>query len=56
MKQLTNKEQDALCFRWVSDDLTEHEDFIGLYGIEKTEAQTLVNMILDVLTTAEFVK
>ena len=47
---VSNKEQAVLCFRWVSDDLIAHEDFVGLYGIENTEAKTLVNMILDVLT------
>ena len=47
---VSNKEQAVLCFRWVSDDLVAHEDFVGLYGIENTEAKTLVNMILDVLT------
>ena len=47
---VSNKEQAVLCFRWVSDDLIAQEDFVGLYGIENTEAKTLVNMILDVLT------
>ena len=47
---VSNKEQAVLCFRWISDDLIAHEDFVGLYGIENTEAKTLVNMILDVLT------
>ena len=47
---VSNKEHAVLCFRWVSDDLIAHEDFVGLYGIENTEAKTLVNMILDVLT------
>ena len=27
----SNKKQVVLCFRWVSDDLTVHEDFIGFY-------------------------
>ena len=45
---ISNKEQAVLCFRWVSDDLIAHEEFVGLYGIENTEAQTLVNIILDV--------
>ena len=44
------KEQAVLYFRWHSDDLIAHEDFVGLYGIENTEAQTHINMILDVLT------
>ena len=47
---ISNIEQAVLCFRWVSDDLIAHEKFVGLYGIENTEAQTLVNIILDVLT------
>ena len=47
---VSNKEQAVLCFRWVSDDLIAHEDFVGLYGIENTEAKTLVNVLLDVLT------
>ena len=50
MTDVSNKEQAVLCFRWVSDDLIAHEDFVELYGIENTEAKTLVNMILDVLT------
>ena len=48
---VSNKEQAVLCFRWVSDDLIVHEDFVGLYGIENTEAKTLVNRILDVFLT-----
>ena len=47
---ISNKEQAVLCFRWVSDGLIAHEDFVGLYGTENTEAQTLVKMILNVLT------
>ena len=47
---ISKKEQAVLCFRWVSNDLIAHEKFVGLYGIENTEAQTLVNIILDVLT------
>ena len=48
--EISNKEQAILCFRWVSDYLIAHEECFGLYGIENTEAQTLVNIILDVLT------
>ena len=47
---ISNKEQAVICFRWVSDDLIVHEDFVGLYGTENIEAQTLVNMIFNVLT------
>ena len=47
---ISYKEQTVLCFCWVSDDLIAHEEFVGLYGIENTEAQTLVSKILDVFT------
>ena len=39
----SDKEQIVLCFRWVSDDLTVHEDFIGFYQTDTIEANPLVN-------------
>ena len=52
MKQLTYQIRNKLYFAFVefSDNLIAHKEFFGLYGIENTEAQTLVNIILDVLT------
>ena len=47
---ISNKKQAVHCFRWVSDDLIAHEEFVRPYGIVNTEAQTLVNIILYVLT------
>ena len=53
---ILNKEQAVLCFRWISDDLIAHEEFVGLYGIENTEAQhnntrclTLLNLSIQKL-------
>ena len=45
----SNKEQLVLCFRWVSDDLTVHEDFISFYQTDTSEANSLVNIIKDAL-------
>ena len=33
----------------MDDDLEVHEDFVGLYEVENTEANTLVPVLLDVL-------
>ena len=44
-----NKEQVVLCFRWVSDNLTVHEDFIGFYQTDTIKAYSVVNIIKDAL-------
>lgn len=45
----SNKEQVVLCCRWVDGSLQDHEDFIGLYETESTEASVLVHIIRDIL-------
>ena len=37
------------CIRWVDNNLEAHEEFIGLHRIPNTEADTLVNIIKDIL-------
>ena len=44
-----NKEELVLCFRWVDDGLEVHEEFIGLYQIYDTSANTVVKVIKDTL-------
>ena len=44
-----NKEQLAICIRWVDDQLDIHEDFIGLVHVEQTDAKSLYLAIKDVL-------
>ena len=41
----SNKKQVVLCFHWVSDDLTVHEDFISFYQTDTIEADSLPNII-----------
>ena len=44
-----NKEEFVLCFRWVDDHLEVHEEFIGLYQISNTSADTTAAVIKDTL-------
>ena len=39
---VSNREQVVFCVYWVDEDLHSHEDFIGLYEMEKTDAATMV--------------
>ena len=44
---VSNKEQVVLCYRWVDGNLEAHEDFVGLYEIESTEASVLLHTLCD---------
>ena len=44
----SNQEQVVFCIRWVSSDLEVHEEFISLYLVESTRADTLFSVIKDV--------
>ena len=44
-----NIEQVVICLRWVSETLAVHEDFIGLYEVASTGAQTIYFTIKDIL-------
>ena len=46
---VSNSEQVVIVLRWVDEDLSVQEDFIGLYKTESTNAATLVSLIKDVL-------
>ena len=46
---IANKEQVFVCFRWVDSNLEPHEEFIGLYEVDSTQASTLAATIHDVL-------
>lgn len=45
----SNREQLVICLRWIDSNLIPHEDFIGLYQIGKTNAQTITTVIKDSL-------
>ena len=46
---ISNQEQFTICIRSVSEDLQDHEDFIGLYEVAGIDADCLVQAIKDTL-------
>ena len=49
-RDISNKEQLTCILRWVSlSDLTTHEDFIGMYLIDKPDAETVAASLKDIL-------
>ena len=46
---VSNKEQLVLCFRWVDEDLSVYEYFVGLYQVPDITSATLVSVIKDTL-------
>ena len=48
-RDIDNKEQLALCVRWVDEEFVIHEDLIGMVHVEKTDANSLTAAIKDVL-------
>ena len=49
----SNREQLAICIRWVDDQLQPHEDFIGLYQLDETNADFITRTIKDTLVRLE---
>ena len=46
---LSNTEQMVFCLRYVDDSLEVHEEFIGLYSLDSTSAESIVSTVKDVL-------
>ena len=44
-----NQEQVVLVFRWVDEDLTPHEEFIGLYQMASITAAALLAIVEDTI-------
>ena len=53
---VSNKEQAVFCVRWIDDNLIPYEDFLGLYEMEKTDANSIVEIIKDSLLRFGFDK
>ncbi|MCG8044914.1 MAG: DUF4371 domain-containing protein [Candidatus Thiodiazotropha endolucinida] len=45
----SNREQLVVCLRWIDENLKVNEDFVGLYSIDDTKADTIAHAIKDVL-------
>ena len=46
---ISNNKQVVICFRWVDKKLEAHEEYVGLYQVESTQASELHYIIHDVL-------
>ena len=46
---ISNKEQLIFCIRWVDDNLTPHEEFIGIDHLINTSADHIVLVVKDML-------
>ena len=46
---ISNTEQLAFCLRYVDDELVSHEEFIGLYSLDSTTAESIMCTIEDIL-------
>ena len=49
----SNREQLAICIRWVDNQLQPHEDFIGLCQLDETNADFITRTIKDTLVRLE---
>ena len=43
---VANEEQVVVCIRWVDDDLSVNEDFIGIYPIARCTSEEIVKVLL----------
>ena len=48
----SNREEVILIIWWVTEDLEVHEEFLGLYHVEKIDSNTLTSVIKDVMIRA----
>ncbi|XP_076311738.1 zinc finger MYM-type protein 1-like [Tachypleus tridentatus] len=49
-QDVTGAEEEAICVRYVDENLDVHEIFLGLYSVSNTTGETISSTILDVLT------
>ena len=48
-RDISNREQLVICLRWTDECLMPHEDFVGLYQIDRADASTIAAVVKDVL-------
>ena len=51
---VSNKEQLAICIRWVDDCFVIHKDFIGMHPLERTSADQVVAILKNALLRMNF--
>ena len=55
-RDVSKKEQAVFCVRCIDENLTPYEDFLGLYEMKKTDADSIVHIIKDSLLRFGFDK
>ncbi|XP_051797058.1 zinc finger MYM-type protein 1-like [Acanthochromis polyacanthus] len=48
-QDISGREQESVCLRFVDHDLYPHEEFIGMYSVTETTGECLAKVALDVL-------
>lgn len=48
-QDVSGKEQEAICLRYVDHDLVVHKEFVGMYEVSVTTGENLAKVIMDVL-------
>ena len=48
-RDASNKEQMTCVLRWLTDDMQIQEDFVGMYQLSKTDAESITSAIKDIL-------
>ncbi|XP_060735269.1 zinc finger MYM-type protein 1-like [Tachysurus vachellii] len=48
-QDLSGKEQESVCLRYVDHDLIVHEEFVGMYEVSVTTGENLAKVLKDVL-------
>ena len=46
---ISNTEKLAVCFGWIDKNMEAHEDFVGLHPLSRTTADSIVQVLKDVL-------
>ena len=49
LADISNKEQLVVCIRWVDDDLTAHEEFMGLHPLKDTSSKAIFDVLSDTI-------
>nr|XP_008300301.1 PREDICTED: uncharacterized protein LOC103372433 [Stegastes partitus] len=52
-QDVSGKEQEAVCVRYVDHDLIVHEEFVGMYEVSVTTGENLAKVIMDVTEELE---
>ncbi|XP_035991961.1 zinc finger MYM-type protein 1-like [Fundulus heteroclitus] len=48
-QDISGKEQESICLRYIDSDMKPHEEFIGLYSVSETTGKSLAAVVKDVL-------